>query len=116
MVLARTLASRLPGSILSADDGVAGMTRRGRQRRGFRWPGTAWIQVVNGGLVCCIHERRRLVLISRAFYDTSPTDVVDAEVVVLIVDSWSERSLSASPRRLREAFPGRAFPDTLHEI
>ncbi|WP_143193855.1 hypothetical protein [Micromonospora sp. CB01531] len=93
---AAMVVSLLPGAVTSWDEGDED-----------------WIQVMDGAAtICYIHVRRPFIMLLGKFSETLYR-VIEARVVVLVVDSWTERAFSADLAGLRKAFPGYILPDAL---
>lgn len=71
-----------------------------------------WIQLMGRAIVCYVHVKRPFVMVLRDFADAL-SGALDGQVVVLVIESWTDRSLSADLAALRNAFPGYILPDAL---
>lgn len=94
---AKALASRLclafPGALISWDEGDED-----------------WIQIYRNEVICYIHTRRPLLMVSVGALDAIQK-LLRGEVTVLDVESWDVSSLSASLELLRKVFPDQVLPD-----
>ena len=71
-----------------------------------------WIQLLDGVVICYIHVRTPFIMLLNEFAAVLCEGIEDG-VVVLAVDSWTEKSLSTDLATLRRAFPGYVLPDAL---
>jgi hypothetical protein len=72
-----------------------------------------WVQILSGAVaVCYVHVKRPLAMLLSEFEHVL-RPAIDERVVVLVVEAWTERSLSADLTALQRAFPGHLLPDAL---
>lgn len=93
---AAMVVSLFPGAVTSWDEGDED-----------------WIQVMDGlAVICYIHVKRPFIMLLSKVAETL-YQVLAGRAVVLVVDSWTDKSLSADLSGLRKAFPGYILPEAL---